>query len=385
MKQILLSRDSKSKCRITIVESVYDEKDNCYRIYRHSGLLNGKLVPGPVIEIFKGKSNRTLKQQNDLQYNSLIKGYLDKGYKTLESLGHQTLDTFNPEKDLPANNTNQQGIVKPMLCGVYDPNDAKSQKIRWLGSVKIDGLRAFIYMKDGELRTSSRGGQNYDVAMTYILQDPYIKQLLTNNPELILDGEVYKHGWTLQKISGLGRLESLHEDHKQLRFYCYDIVDLKKPFKDRLKILKTINPPENSLLTMVDHVEVQGDKEIVALHDKYVAEGYEGLVIRDPDQLYKPGSKGKHMLKRKVFIDSEFKVIGFSEGLREEDFVFKLITEDGKEFEAKPIGDRALKKWYREHMDELIGEMATVKYFHLTPDGIPNLPVLKSFRIKKDI
>lgn len=91
------------------------------------------------------------------------------------------------------------------------------------------------------------------------------------------------------------------------------------------------------------------------------------------------------MQKRKAFVDSDFKVIGFSEGLREEDFVFKCLTEDGKEFEAKPIGDRALKKWYREHMDELIGEMATVKYFHLTPDGIPNLPVLKSFRIKKDI
>ncbi len=28
--------------------------------------------------------------------------------------------------------------------------------------------------------------------------------------------------------------------------------------------------------------------------------------------------------------------------------------------------------------------MATVKYFHLTPDGIPNLPVLKAFVNKKD-
>lgn len=36
-------------------------------------------------------------------------------------------------------------------------------------------------------------------------------------------------------------------------------------------------------------------------------------------------------------------------------------------------------------MDELIGQMATVKYFHLTPDGIPNLPVLMRFRSNKDM
>ena len=49
-------------------------------------------------------------------------------------------------------------------------------------------------MKDGQLRTASRGGQNYDVAATYILTDAYIKKLLTENPNMILDGELYHHG-----------------------------------------------------------------------------------------------------------------------------------------------------------------------------------------------
>ena len=35
-------------------------------------------------------------------------------------------------------------------------------------------------------------------------------------------------------------------------------------------------------------------------------------------------------------------------------------------------------------MNELIGQKATVKYFNLTPDGIPNLPVLMAFVNKKD-
>ena len=180
-------------------------------------------------------------------------------------------------------------------------------------------------------------------------------------------------------------MENLHHDHGQLRFYCYDFVDEKKSFKKRWEFLKSLNVPWNSLLTIVDHVEAFGDDEITKLHDKWVNEGYEGLVMRDPDKEYKCGSRDRRMCKKKAFVDSEFKVTGFTEGLREEDFVFNLVTEEGKPFEAKPIGSRELKAWYREHMDELIGQMATVKYFHLTPDGIPNLPTLQNFRDIKDM
>ena len=148
----------------------------------------------PVIQILKGKVKRTIHEQNELEFKSHVKKYLDKGYKTIESLGHETLSTFNPETDLPPQNTNQDGVVKPMLCKVYDPEDIKSQDINWLCSRKYDGTRAMIYMKNGKLYTSSRGGSNYDVAARYILTDAFIKQLLTDNPGLILDGELYVHG-----------------------------------------------------------------------------------------------------------------------------------------------------------------------------------------------
>ena len=380
MKQILVSRDNKNKCRVVQIETAWVE--NHYEIYRKSGLLNGKMTSGPTI-VVKPKVKRNHEEQCELEFNSHVKKYLDKGYKTIQSLGHETLETFT-EKDLPEVNTNQNGVKKPMLCKVYDPDDAKSQNIKWLASKKLDGLRCSIYMKDGELHTASRGGQDYDVAAYYILTDAYIKKLLTDNPNLVLDGELYCHGWNLQKISGLGRLETLHKDHAKLRFHCYDIVDETKPFKERWGFLKSLELPWNTLLTIVEHVEIKNDADINVLHDKWVAEGYEGLVLRDPDQPYKCGGRDRRMQKVKRFTDAEFKVIGFSEGRREEDFVFKCITNDGKEFEAKPIGDRELKKWYREHMDELIGQKATVKYFNITPDGKPNLPVLKNFVNKKD-
>ena len=84
----------------------------------------------PVIQILVGKAKRSLDQQCELEFKSHVKKYLDKGYKTIESLGHVTLLTFNPETDLPTTNTNQAGVVKPMLCKVYEADDKKSQNVK---------------------------------------------------------------------------------------------------------------------------------------------------------------------------------------------------------------------------------------------------------------
>ena len=138
MKQILVCRDNKNKCRVVTVESLWDDESDCYYIYRESGLLDGKKVIAPKVPVVP-KAKRTAEEQLDLMFKSAVKGYLDKGYKTIESLGHETLDTFKPETDLPAQNTNQAGVVKPMLCKVYDSDDKKSQNVKWLASKKLDG------------------------------------------------------------------------------------------------------------------------------------------------------------------------------------------------------------------------------------------------------
>lgn len=343
--QILISKDSHNKCRIVYLSCIKIENKEEYHIIRKSGLLDGKLIDHTPIVITSGKVKRTTEEQATLEYNSHLKKYLDKGYKTLEDLGCASIAEFKKkQKSIEVSKTDQKGVGKPMLCKVYDKNDKKTQNKVYFGSKKLDGVRSFIYMKDGELHTSSRGGGNYDVAAAYILQDEFIKSLFESNPYLLLDGEIYRHGWNLQKISGLCRLETLHEDHKQLRFYCYDVADESQTFEQRLEYLESIVPSGNSLLTVVDHVKVSNHDEIMKLHDEYINQGYEGLVIRDPKAYYQFGGRNRNMLKVKQFQDGEFKVIGYSEGFRDEDFVFKLVTNDGVEFEAKPIGDRRLKE-----------------------------------------
>ena len=392
-KDTLITRDSKGKIRQINIACEWNEKFQMYVITRSSGLYGGKFITQPNIEIIKGKVKRTITEQAELEYNSNIKNYLDKGYKKISDLGYTSIDEFDPDKILSKEKTDANGAKKPMLCKVYDASDSKTQKMPyWFISRKHDGLRAFLFMKDGEIKTSSRGGQDYDIATTYIKQDPFLLEVFNRYPNIILDGEIYRHGWNLSTISGLCRLESVDERHKELCFHCYDIVDEESTFNKRFAILQNlyqlrkINYPESKLV-IVEHTIVRSNQEIMAAHNKFVAEGYEGAVIRDPNEVYKCGGRDRRMQKIKIFSDAEFKILGLVEGLRDEDMCFLMETSDGNQFKAKPIGTREDKQWYRDHIKELIGKMGTVKYFGMTntEHPVPNLPVFKSVRLTKDI
>lgn len=387
-KNTLITRDSKGKIRVVEISYSWNDTLHAYVIERSSGLHGGKMTIQPPLTILKGKVKRTITEQVELEYNSLIKKYKDKGYKDIQDLGFSSLNDFDPDIAFPKEVTNQAGVVKPMLCKVYDPSDKKNQGKTWYISRKHDGVRSILYYKDGEILTSSRGGQDYDVAATYIRLDPFLNQLFEANPNLRLDGEIYRHGWMLNKISGLCRLETLDDDHVELKFYCYDIVDETKTFTERLKILDDIKSKcsADSKLIIVDHYKIGDMSEIYKYHDEFVSDGYEGAVIRDADSKYKPGSRGRDWQKVKLFTDDEYEIVGLVEGLREEDMCFLMKTKEGYEFKAKPVGTREDKQKYRENISDMIGKFATVKHFGMTntEQPVPNLPVWKSLRIEKD-
>ena len=393
----LFKRDNKNKIRHVELflneHSDYVKGEIFFSITGKTGLYQGKMISRPLVVIEKGKVKRTTTEQAILQYNSLVASYLDKGYKKAEDLGiTNILDSVEVESKVPKQNTDDKGNLKPMLALSIDDLPKSKLSIlnnKWLASKKIDGVRALLFKKDGVIQTSSRGGKDYNIAAHYIINDPFVIHLFNLHPDYILDGEIYIHGKPLSYISGLCRLKTLGTQHKQLTFQCYDIVREDLSFIQRKNILDSIehDKPIDSKLEIVCHTEVQGKDQIIELHNKYVDNGYEGLVIRDPNAKYKCGARDKRMLKVKMFQDDEFKIVGITDGLREEDFVFNMETKEGYPFEAKPMGDRSLKKWYRENIDQIIGKVATVKYFGYTSTDkpVPNLPVMKALRDKIDM
>ena len=352
----------------------------------------------PTIYVSVGKASRTLREQLELEYKSNMKKYLDKGYKQLD----KSIDMYEEQElqevigDVV---TDSSGFAKHMLAKQADKvKDSSIEKVKvWAVSRKIDGVRCSFYWKDGEVKSASRGGGDYDPSTYQLREHPKMIEWFKQHPDWILDGELYKHGKSLQQISGAARMEKTATGCDWLEYYVYDIMIPELPFENRFGMLKILqgflgqdefNPEkewteEDLRVQVIPHVWVEGDDkkdQIMELHNQYVAEGWEGCVARDASKPYKYGGRGQEMVKFKMYQDAEFEITGISEGLRPEDMCFTLKTEDGIEFRAKPMGSRELKEQYREDLPNLIGKMATVKFFYLSDEGTPLQPVLKAIR-----
>ena len=386
----LITRDSKGKIRV--VEVSYEATSSGYVIHRTTYQYRGKQTEQPDIEITKGKAKRTLLEQVELEYASHLKKYQDKGYKLIPgNISQYKEEDLN--KILPEHTTDANGFKKHMLAKQSEKVATSTfDKLKyWWASRKIDGTRCSFYWDGFQIKTASRGGGDYDMAVRQMIQHPKLIEFFQKHPDYVLDGELYKHGKSLQQISGAVRKEK--ESTPWLEYYIYDVMIPDMIFEERLKVLNEIKEEleldfqperewnENELkFQMVPHEKVTGWNAIKKLHDVYVEEGWEGCVIRDPNKAYKFGGRGSEMIKVKMYQDAEFEITGLSEGLREEDMCFTLVTDDGIEFKAKPMGSRELKQQYREDLDNLIGKMATVKFFYLSDEGTPLQPVLKCIR-----
>lgn len=395
---ILVSKDNKGKIRIVELSYEWDDNRRGYIIRRKTSQYGGKVTIQPEIWIFSGKAKRTTSEQVKLEYNSHLKKYQDKGYKLLPSnidLKDGPAVHVFVEEQMGEGVSDSNGFKKHMLAKQADKvATSVFDKIKyWYASRKIDGVRCSFYYKDGVVKTASRGGEHYDYSTSFMRNNPKLIEFFENHPDIVLDGELYKHGKSLQQISGAARLEKTAEGMDWLEYYIYDVMDSTKTFEERLEIIHDIEielslgfNPEKSWeegelpFQIVPQEKVSGWTNIQKLHDKYVNEGFEGVVIRDPSKVYNFGGRTNAMIKVKMYKDSEFKIVGFSEGLRPEDMVFVCETELGIKFEAKPMGPRELKYEYLNRMDEIIGKMATVKYFYLSDEGVPLQPVLKCIR-----
>ena len=396
----LITRDAKGKIRIAIVNyeliNPKDKQNRYFVIHRSSGQLRGKRTPQPDKIVSRGKATRNMWDQVMLEAKHLVKEKLDKGYREVD----KDPEEYSEEELLSILGeviTGQNGVPKPMLAKQADKVTNKKifDKV-WMASRKIDGLRGSIFMgEDGKLHTASRGAMNYDAAMIEILENKSLINLFKENPGLIMDGECYHHGYTLQQLNSIARTQKTAVDYSVLQFYWYDIIDPNSTFDERWSYMQDIKDqmnfefdPEREFksgelrIQFVPQEEVIGWDNMMKLHNQYVSEGWEGLVVRDPDALYRPNGRTNDMIKIKIYKDDCFLVVDKEAGLRgSEDMVFIMQMKDGRTFKAKPFGDRLQKEEYWDNFEtKYKGHLGECKFFYYSDDGIPLQPAFKAFR-----
>lgn len=383
----LLCKSSTGKFRYAVVET------NGYNILRSYGQVHGKDTKSPVITVSEGKQKRTLDEQLELQYNSEIKKFLDKGYIIIDS--HPNTYTYEELDSFYGNTkTDQKGVIKPQLAKqISKVTDKSIFDKQWLISSKLDGTKALFYYKDGEVRTSSRGGSNYDVSTEYIRNNPKILGIFKSYPNVILDGELFVRNVSLQEINSAVRQEQYPVDWLQYWIYdCYFPDDPDMNAEYRFGFLTTIavefkipifhGSEEPEQVNILWHEYVTGLDKMMQKHDEFVNEGFEGAVITDPLKPYQPGSKCNNLIKIKMYKSEDFEVIDYELGLRgSEDMVFVCKMKDGRTFKAMPCGSRGLKQEYIDNFESKYkGHLAECTFFNYSDDGIPTQPKMRTFR-----
>jgi len=81
---ILVTRNARDKIQVAI--AALNQDGNSFIINRSTGQYKGKMSNQPEIVIERGKAKRSVIQQAELEFNSIVNKYMDKGYKKLSSL-----------------------------------------------------------------------------------------------------------------------------------------------------------------------------------------------------------------------------------------------------------------------------------------------------------
>lgn len=205
-----------------------------------------------------------------------------------------------------------------------------------------------------------------------------LKDYFSRNPGCVLDGELFSSEMPFEELSGCCRRQ---KDPTQEASIVYHVFDVLTPeplgFVDRQRFL----PPETPRVRVVPTRELASVGEVRPALDAYVAEGHEGIILRNRDAMYE-SARSWGLQKLKLFREEEFVITGFKEGSGREEgmVVWECETRDKKKFSVRPEGDHASRKRALGEAEGCVGRMLTVVFQEYTREGVPRFPVSKAVR-----
>lgn len=294
---------------------------------------------------------------------------------------------------------------KPQLA--IEQTKVKTQPTNRYMSEKLDGIRCIVF-----------GGVAYSRSLKPI-PNKFIQAYFKHHWEMLdgMDGELIvgdKNAPDVfnQSTSGVMRIEG----EPEFTFWVFDRFHPTQPWLERYVRLVALNI-KNALplrVEVLDHFPVTEDACIDDFEAEMLAQGAEGVMIRDTDAKYKCGrssTKNPELQKVKRFVDNEFEIIGWEpkytntnaakinelgrterstakDGMVALDTMGSLIlrTSKGDTFSCGSGMTDAIREDLWERRETLMGQLAKVKYFDVgTGYNVPRFPVLVGIRHKDDM
>ncbi len=313
----------------------------------------------------------------------------------------------------------REGIIFPMLVRTWkDSRGATPTENDYREGLiverKYDGMRAIAHL-DGSGSVEIYSRKTNRIAGLDLISAEVLSLLSSSDRSrsLYLDGELYKHGKPLQLISGTirGEVPSSILSKEEIEFHVFDLFDserMEMPAMERKRLLGKLFSSVSHASASAARVKpvsfsiLRSEASILEAADQYVAEGYEGAIVRLPSRPYEPCINGYHsynVLKVKALHDSEFIVTGMTQGINGKEvgaIIFVCSTATGTPFTAVPKGitypQRRLLFSKLQEIENgrslfdlhVQGKLATIQYANLSEAGVPLQPKFKCLRSDTD-
>jgi ATP-dependent DNA ligase len=362
--KVTLYKRAKTK-KVSVWSCWVEVENNVPVIFRESGYEDGKKTAKKKY-IRKGTNKGKINENTALENAVFIAGNMVKD-KIEENFVNNILDIDLPPK-----------FLYPALA----ISDTKKAKYPCFVQPKLNGARAvsFRHLKDNRLLSRNR---KEFAGVDHITESLFLFGSLSP------DGEIYKHGLTFQQLISLMKKEykeGENEDYKDLssidlEYHVYDLAIPNKTYLERKEILDNIIPDWHPIIKQVETVQVNSFDEVKKYHDKWVAEGYEGIIIRNKDEKYAFNDRNKSLIKYKEFQDEEFEIVGYEieeydDSLNNQmlELVIWKCKAGNETFTVRPVGSVIDRAAALKTANEQIGKMYTVRFQEKSKDSVPIFP-----------
>lgn len=215
------------------------------------------------------------------------------------------------------------------------------------------------------------------------------------------DGEIVEPGNTRNKMrSTISRIKEKHADNDNICIYIFDIVTRPDmPYSERRKVLDTIFSKVNSkyvkLVRPLGKVKPVDEKNVNELMALSLNQGYEGIILRDPNMLYPLSNlRIDQMIKMKPQNTREYRIISAIEGIDKFagciTFVCQDLNDGLIQFSPGMKGwthEERKEAWriYQETPEFFIGKLLEVTYVSLSEYSVPVEGIATRIRDPNDL
>ncbi len=340
--------------------------------------------------------------------NRWVKFLEEKGYKLLfpddEVVGNR-LYMMNSKS--PEMLTGTINIPKCMLAETFSI-DMVSSGVPVIVEPKYDGCRHIATLSNGELRLYTRKRKSADklkhievkLATVFIVMQQMLGDK-TITCKYWLDGEMYRHGWSFQKVMSAVR-RSVNQSilAPEIVYMVYDLIDEhleepQSPFGVRREFLAKVfaDPRVQALpnIKLTQYWVWYDHSTLWQVPEKMEACGYEGAMVRTLDNIYMGHNsrRSRGLLKLKRFTDEEAWVMDVVSATGTHDGCAKYLLntkQDGTgiPYGAVPcgtpgIGELESRRRQLSNKHLFIGCMVTVKLQGHSDENTPRFGNITAF------